>query len=326
MAERDLIQQLDLAVEAMLSGSRAFDAGPEVTELAAVADIVRDLPDKEFRASLKKRLMGKRKEKVMTATTTGKYLREGFRSLTPYLHLRPGTGIMEFIKDVFGAEELLRVPRPDGSIMHAEVRIGDSIVELAEVPEGPMNPPGFGPTPLHVYVPNVDEVYERAMALGATSLYTPSDHEYGERGASVKDASGNHWYLATAKGPHYIPEKLHSVNVYLSPRGTSEFIDFLKRAFGAEEDLVHKSPDGTIVHGKIRMGDSILEMGEAHAQYQPMPCAIHYYVPNVDEVYGQALAAGATSIAAPSDQPYGDRFAGVTDPQGNRWYLATHIG
>jgi uncharacterized glyoxalase superfamily protein PhnB len=76
---------------------------------------------------------------------------------------------------------------------------------------------------------------------------------------------------------------------------------------------------------QIRVGTSILEMGEAHGPYQPMSSVLYVYVPDVDAVYRRALQAGATSISQPADQPYGDRNAGVKDPFGNTWYIATHI-
>ncbi len=69
----------------------------------------------------------------------------------------------------------------------------------------------------------------------------------------------------------------------------------------------------------------MLEMGEAHGEYQPMPCTLHLYVENTDALYERALRAGATSIAPPEDKPYGDRSAGVQDAFGNRWFIATHI-
>jgi len=85
------------------------------------------------------------------------------------------------------------------------------------------------------------------------------------------------------------------------------------------------SPEGGIAHAKIAIGDSILEMSDAHGVYKPMPCGLHLYVPDTDAVYEQALRAGAKSLTAPADQPYGDRSAGVVDPFGNQWFIATHI-
>ena len=102
-------------------------------------------------------------------------------------------------------------------------------------------------------------------------------------------------------------------------------IDFLKQAFGAEELSRAQSPDGVIHHAEVRIGDSVIEMGEAHDQWQPMATTFFMYVDDVDEWYRRAVAAGAASQSVPADQPYGDRVAGVTDPFDNLWYIATHI-
>ncbi len=320
MAELDLIRQLDQAVDAMMAGVEPL-AGPELGELLAVAADLRHLPGAEFRARLRGELLQavpdlERRTMMTTATDRAtSWVRPGFHTLTPYLHLASAAGQIDFLKRVFGAEELGRYPAPDGSrIMHAEVRIGDSMVEMGEAPQ----PRG---TPLHVYIPDVDAVYQRAIEAGAAALYPPTDHDYGERGAGVKDAEGNHWYLATARGP--LPANVHTVNVYLSPQGAPALIDFLKRAFDVEEVARHES-GGAVVHARLRFGDSVLEMGEAHGQWQPMPCAIHYYVSDVDESYRRALAAGAESVIAPRVQAYGARLASVRDSHGNEWYLATH--
>lgn len=324
MAELDLIQQLDRTVDAMLAGSEK-SASPEVTELMAVARMVRDLPDEDFRARLRSELSGAIRElersKAMSTSATepkpGSWLRAGFHSLTPYLHVSNAAAQIEFLKRVFGAEELGRYPAPDGKIMHAEVRIGDSMVEMGEPPE----PKGMA---IHIYVPDVDAAYQRALEAGAASLGEPADHEYGERGAGVRDAEGNFWYLATANGERYIAPGLQAVNLYLHPKGATSLIDFLQRAFGAEEVARHEA-GGAVVHAQLRFGDSILEMGEAHGQYQPMPAAIHYYIPNVDQVFERAVAAGAKSVREPRNEPYGDRAAILEDPHGNQWYLAAHL-
>ncbi len=322
MPERDLIEQLDRAVDAMLAGSPS-DTGPEVTELVRIAGLLRGLPDKDFRTRLGRQILGaiqySAKEKKTMSTATVNWIRAGFTSLTPYLHVANAAGQIEFLKKMLGAEELGRYASPDGSrIMHAQVRVGDAMIEMGEAPGA------VKPTPLHVYVPDVDAAYQRALEGGAVSLHVPTDHEYGERGASVRDAEGNHWYLATANGAHYIPAGLHAVNLALHPKGAPALIDFLKRAFGAQEIARHEA-GGRVVHAQLKFGDSILEMSDSHGPYQPMPCAIHYYVPDVDAVYRRAVDAGAVSISVPADQPYGERSAGVTDSHGNVWYLATVI-
>jgi len=251
-------------------------------------------------------------------------IRRGFRTVTPYMIAADGPALLEFVKKAFGAEEMFRGIGSAGGL-HGEVKIGDSMLMMG----GGIPGKEFRATPstiaLHVYVKDIDAVYEQALAAGATSVHKPIDQEYGERSMGVKDRAGNYWYVATYKGPSYVPEGLNNVNVYMHPVRAEPVIKFLTRAFGAQELERYASPDGIIHHAKIRVGTSILEMGEAHGQYQPTASVLYLYVPDVDAVYRRALQAGATSISEPADQPYGDRNAGVKDPFGNTWYIATHI-
>jgi uncharacterized glyoxalase superfamily protein PhnB len=176
-----------------------------------------------------------------------------------------------------------------------------------------------------VYVEDTDAVYRRALKAGATSIGEPVDQAYGERSAGVKDRSGTVWYIATAKGDGYMPARLHNVNVYLHPLRAEPLIRFLQRAFGATGVETYASPEGIVHHASISIGDSVLEMGEAHGPYQPMPTMFYLYVPDVDAAYQRALQAGAVSIQQPADQQYGDRTAAISDAFGNQWYLATQL-
>src|SRR5260370_40726178 len=129
MAERDLVQQLDQEVTALLAGQGAAAAGPEVTELLRVASDLRHRPEESFKARLKFEL-----EKT-TMASTATYIPRGFSSITPYLHPANAAEFIDFTKRAFGAEEIARYPRPDGTIMHAEIKIGDSILEVGD-PQG----------------------------------------------------------------------------------------------------------------------------------------------------------------------------------------------
>jgi uncharacterized glyoxalase superfamily protein PhnB len=124
---------------------------------------------------------------------SNRYTRPGFATVTPYLIVHDAPRLIDFLVQVFGAEELRRDLHQDGSIMNAEVRVGTSLVELAEASD---TWPAV-PAALHVYVPDTDAVYARALAAGAVSPYEPVDMPYGERSAGVKDAGGNQWFLAT---------------------------------------------------------------------------------------------------------------------------------
>jgi len=123
-----------------------------------------------------------------------------------------------------------------------------------------------------------------------------------------------------------IPDGYHTVTPYLVLEGAAKFIDFAKQAFGAEETFRMAGPDGKIGHAELKIGDSMIMLGDAPgAQSGPMPGMLHLYVPDADASYKRALQAGATSLREPADQFYGDRSAGVKDAFGNQWWLATHI-
>jgi PhnB protein len=249
---------------------------------------------------------------------------KGYRTVTPYMIAADGPALMEFAKQAFGAEETFRSVGTAGGL-HGEVRIGDSMLMMG----GGIPGREFRATPnthaIHLYVPDCDATYQQALQAGATSIDEPRDQEYGERSASLKDPAGNLWYVATNQGEGYTPKGLHTVNAYLHPLRAEPVINFLKQAFGAQEIAKYASPDGVVHHAEIRVGDSVVEMGEAHGKYEPMPAMFYLYVPDCDAVYRRALAAGAKSISEPTDHPYGDRSGGVTDPFGNTWYISTHV-
>jgi PhnB protein len=247
----------------------------------------------------------------------------GFRMVTPYLVAEDGFALLEFVKQAFGAEEMMKAEMPTG--VHSEVRIGDSMLMVGGGKAGQKFPSTLHPNALHVYVEDADAVLKNALAAGATLIDEVRDQEYGERSAAVKDAAGNLWYIATQKGESYLPKGLHNVNPYLHPRRAEPLIGFMKRAFGAEEVAKYASPDGVVHHAVVRIGDSVVEMGEAQGKYEPMPAMFYLYVPDCDALYRRALAAGAKSLHEPKDQPYGDRNAAVTDAFGNVWYVGTHV-
>ncbi len=311
MPERDLIERLDDAIEAILGGGAKEPVPHELAMLVVIADDLRGLPDPRFKQELKRRIL------PMTTATLAR-TPAGFHTVTPYLAVDgTATKLTEFLKEAFGATVLASVPRPDGLINHSELLIGDSIVELADAP-----PEQAHLAEMHLYVENADAVYGRAIAAGARSLHEPTDQPYGDREAGIADPAGNYWYIAT-HGAAVRPEGLRSVTPFLHARGAASLIDFLKNAFDARETSRDASPDGTIHHAVVHIGDSAVEIGEAHGQWQPMPCGLHLFVDDADGVYESALRAGAKSLFPLNDAPYGQRIGGVTDQDGNRWYIAT---
>jgi len=126
---------------------------------------------------------------------------DGYHRVTPYLIVDGAANAIEFYKKAFGASELLRFPAPDGRIGHAEVKIGDSTVMLAdEHPErGARGPKAFGGSPISLllYVEDVDRTVERAVAAGAKVTRPVADQFYGDRTGGIQDPFGHEWYVAT---------------------------------------------------------------------------------------------------------------------------------
>ncbi len=336
MAKRSLALQLDEVVQWMLVSLRPR---PEETpdrklaSLTRVAQVLRELPREEFRVALKSDLQRRASMSEGTAAVpvgTGEtkasavhYQRPGLTAITPYIIVRPAAQFIEFLKSAFEGVERMRMPAPDGSIMHAEVAIGNGAIEVSDGNEQYPTAPGA----VHLYVDDPDATYARTLQAGATSFYAPTDdHPSGDRWGAVKDSFGNHWYIAKPRGWTPGPEGLRSVQPYLHLREAHKMIPFMETVFGAEALGVHKSTRGAVLHATIRIGNATLEIDEAHGEYQPMPCHLHVYVPDTDAAYARALQAGATSIDAPRNAPYGDRAAGVKDAWGNSWFIATYLG
>ena len=126
---------------------------------------------------------------------------KGYHTLTPYLIFKDAAGAIEFYKKAFGAKELVRMAKPDGKIGHAEIKIGDSLVMMAdEHPEmGARSPQSIGGSPvsLYLYVKDVDKVFHQAVAAGAKVVQPLVDKFYGDRNGGVADPFGYQWYIAT---------------------------------------------------------------------------------------------------------------------------------
>ena len=314
-----LIEQLDQAVGAIIARGEVSvrsSAEPVLNELVLLGVELRDLPRDSFKTKLKEELI--RSTSMSSTATQSEPKRALFQqTITPYLTVRRAEQLVEFVKTAFGGVELFRTTGSAGGL-HAEVNIGESKLMI-----GGYETVEEMPTSLHVYVPDADAIYQRALEAGATSVEEPVDQFYGDREAGVKDPTGNVWWIATHKlGPTgtYIPEGMRPVTPFLHPVGAAGLIDFMKQAFGAEEISREASPEGMIHHALVRIGNSQIEMGEAHGEAQPLPPALFMNVENVEASYERALTAGATSLQQPSDQAYG-HTAWVKDAWGNTWYL-----
>ncbi len=315
MSKEPLIDQLDQAISEILADPEFMPASvdPSLTEMLRVARDLCDVPRSDFKANLKADL----ERKARMSTTATVQFREGFRTVTAYLLSEPL--YVDFLKNVFGAIETERTETGPGRF-HAEYRIDDSMLMLGV---------GSGlnmPTSIELYVPNVDEVFKRALDAGCKELMPVQDaHWEPVRFGCVEDPAGNTWSIATQLGKNYIPEGRNAISVGFVAKGAAQLIDFMKRAFNAQEIQKYEWPDG--LYASIRIGESVVGVSEAsnHEWMRPTPSMIYMYVEDCDALYAQALRAGAKSISEPKDQFYGDRHGAVQDEWGNQWYIATPI-
>ena len=254
--------------------------------------------------------------KFMVATA---YKRAGFQTVTPYMTVPKIATAIEFLEKAFGGVVTHQSTGSEGGL-HTELRLGESMLMLGQAQE---KWPAM-PLALHYFVPDVDAAYERAMAAGAKLLMgdmgKPGDREYGERSAFVEDPSGNYWYIAKRLGPD---QHVHQpLMIYLHPKSAAQLIDFMTAVFGAEEHGRYADPSGRVMHAAVKLGDSMVEMGEGA---ESKPQSMYLYVEDPDAIHKKAIAAGAKSLWEPADHGYGELVAGFVDPQGNNWFVARVI-
>lgn len=124
------------------------------------------------------------------------------------------------------------------------------------------------------------------------------------------------------------PEGHHTITPGFAVTGAARVIEFMEKAFGGKVVDRYEMPGGAIAHAEVRIGDSVVMLGEATQDHPPMPASLSYYVDDgdaVDAAYRRALEAGATSVAAPQDQFYGYRSATVKDVGGNKWTICAIV-
>jgi uncharacterized glyoxalase superfamily protein PhnB len=122
-----------------------------------------------------------------------------------------------------------------------------------------------------------------------------------------------------------VPDGFHTVTPFLVVDDADAVIAFMQKAFKATFEHAPLRQGGKVRHATLQIGDARVMISNSSERASAMPTMLYVYVPNVDEVYAAAIAAGGTEIMPPADMFYGDRSGGVTDPGGNQWYIGTHI-
>ncbi len=298
-----------------------------------------DLPDR-------KRLMS-----TTTSTATN------VATVTPYLAARDATGALAWYGDALGAIEQFRVVGDDGKLGHAEFTIGDARFMLSdEYPDLGVHAPqslGGTTTTLHLEVGDVDEMFARAVAAGATSLGEPADQPHGARHGTLTDPYGHRWMLSQTIEDldldEYATRADGSGFTVQAPSGTStggiwaevsyadalEGIRFLTQVFGFEEQLVVPDDDdpSVVVHSQIRWPEGgILQVGTFvegnEFLHRPGDQSLYVVTADPQSVWERCQVAGLDVIRAPEAPHYDPEGMGfsVRDREGNIWSFGTYGG
>lgn len=122
-----------------------------------------------------------------------------------------------------------------------------------------------------------------------------------------------------------IPEGFHTVTAYLLVADAAKEVEFASAAFGAQEIHISRLPDGSIMHATLKIGTSMLMLGQVRGEMKPVASMLFMYVTDADAVYQRAIRSGGQPVCEPSDQIWGDRAGAVASPNGIQWWISTHI-
>jgi uncharacterized glyoxalase superfamily protein PhnB len=216
----------------------------------------------------------------------------------------------------------------DGSIVHAELRMGTASIGLSSTtPPRPGNPWSTARGGIYVALPDaaaVDAHHARAVRAGAQIAMPLRDTEYGSREYSVWDLDGHLWAFGS-----YTQATPGEPSLFVSQwyRDGRAAIEWLNRAFGFTLTLEVPGPNATIAHAELRLGDSIFMIGstpDAAVRCNTDRQGQNLYVPDPDAIFARAVAAGATVVEKPADTSYGARGASIRDPGGYIWGFSTY--
>jgi uncharacterized glyoxalase superfamily protein PhnB len=298
---------------------------------------------------------------------------EGYHTITPGIIVDDIDAALAFYEKAFNAQKVMALPGPDGKTMFAEMKLGDSIVQM-HLPHGEYmkSPKQLGGTPgsLNYAVENADATFKQAKAAGA-KVGMPIDNMFwGDRYGMLIDPFGHHWGVSTAK-VKFTPEEIKKGSelafskdkkakkefqkmwkaapaadaykqegyldvtpaFYVKAGTGAGMFDFYQKAFGATEKTKMAMPDGSLMHGEVKLGDSSLMFSDEMPAWETKSPAtlggtamfLYVYVPRVDESLAQAKAAGATIKSPAKDMFWGDRVGTLMDSSGHWWTFASHV-
>src|ERR1041384_1287825 len=315
MSERSIIDQLDDAVAALAEARQSDlkNLGSELSALVEVAQELIGLPRETFKAELQQQLT--RSDSMSSSTPQPET--NPVRSMSLYICVANASAAIDFYREAFGAKENWRLTEPGGKIGHAEIQIGNTSLMLSdEYPDyNTLSPETIGGSPvkIHLDVTDVDSFAEHAIKARATLARPIADQFYGDRSGQLADPFGYTWIVSThikdvpveemqkemdkwaqeesakksyeagINEPKMRRENRHAVTPSITVHNPAHLIDFSTKSFGAIEHS-RATGSGGGMHAEVPIGDSIVMTGGAEPM-EPMPTAIHLYVPDVDQAY-----------------------------------------
>ena len=247
-------------------------------------------------------------------------------NIFPVMRYRNAPGAMAWLARAFGFEKQGEFTNADGTIAHAELRLGAGVIGISsDGPPSPTNPWSAVRQGVYVWVRDVDAHHDRARHAGAEIVRSVANTDYGSREYSARDLDGRLWGFGTYDmgarpgEPNIFPE-------LRCPSG-SRAITWLRDAFGCEPVVEVPGPDGTTVHAELRFGDGLILLSTADVgggAWGDQMQAISVHVDDPDALFARANAAGAAVVLPLATTHYGARHFWARDPEGFLWGFSTY--
>jgi uncharacterized glyoxalase superfamily protein PhnB len=247
-------------------------------------------------------------------------------NIFPVMRYHDAPGAMAWLSRAFGFEKQAEVANADGTIAHAEMRLGAGVIGISSnTPATPNNPWSAVRQGVYVLVGDIDAHHDRARRAGAEIVKPLANTDYGSREYSARDLDGRLWGFGTYEmgtrpgEPNIFPE----LRCPSGPRA----IAWLREAFGFEPAVEVPGRDGTTVHAEMRFGDGYVMLAtadEGGSAWGDQMQAISVHVDDPDALFGTATAAGAAVVLPLATTHYGARHFWVRDPEGFLWGFSTY--
>jgi len=250
-------------------------------------------------------------------------------TISPVIRYQDAYGAIAWLVGVFGFTQQSVHAAPDGSVAHAELSFGPSLIGVSSASATPTDHPWSKVRQgLYVTVKEVDAHHARAAAAGAKIASPLQDMDYGSREYAAWDPGGHLWGFGTyAMGNKPDADAQPTIYPELHYQNGADAVAFLVRTFGFEKQLEVPGPDGDIMHAELRFGPGIVMVGggdEGAEIWGGLKQCQHVWLEAPDAHYANAKAAGATIVQEPRDTPWGSRGYYVRDTEGLLWGFSTY--